>query len=157
MYEFIAKKGQLIAFLLGVLLTVVFLVIAYSGIEDFNMLSTEEQKQSNLFNFGLKSAIILGELCILVWFGFALYQMITHHIQYSIKGLIMAAVLVLLFVVLYSTNSGLHEGSLAAEIEQAEVSVGQSKLISAALLTTLVLAGLAIASFVVFEVRNIFK
>ena len=55
MYNFLSRYGQLIAFGLGALLTVIFLATAFSSAEEFNALSESKQMETSIFNFGLYS------------------------------------------------------------------------------------------------------
>ena len=53
MYKFLAKNGQALAFGVGCLITVIFFAIAAGGLEEFSALPIEEQRKTNIFDFGL--------------------------------------------------------------------------------------------------------
>ena len=44
MYKFLTKNGQLIAFGLGALITIIFLGVALSGMDEFNSLGFDEKR-----------------------------------------------------------------------------------------------------------------
>ncbi|MBK7342975.1 MAG: hypothetical protein IPJ06_07665 [Saprospiraceae bacterium] len=48
MYQFLNKYGQVAAFGLGLLITIVFFAIALAGADEFNGLSKEAQFQSGI-------------------------------------------------------------------------------------------------------------
>lgn len=156
MYQFLTKYGTMAAFGLGLLITLIFLAIAISGAEEFNMLAEEERFATTIFNFGLMAVLALLVVCILFSLGFGLRYLITHPKQAVRFGIGFGA-LVVLFIVLYSVSSAETTGRIAQKAGDYGVSDAASKIISGGLLTVLILAGLAVVSFVVAEIRNIFK
>ncbi len=144
MYNFLVKNGQLVAFGLGLLVTIIFFFGAVSG------------DSPDRFNFGLSMAILLAVLCAIGMVVFGLYHMATD-IKGSIKGIITFVVLLVLFGLLYATAKADGSASLMATLEEFNVSPGVSKFISAAIKTTLALAAVAVLSFIFSEVRNFFK
>lgn len=156
MYKFLTKNGQLLAFGLGVLITILFLGSVIPGLEDFNMLSKEEKPTTNIFNLGIAGAIALAVIAAVAAIVFGILNTVMN-LKGSIKGLIGVAVLLVLFFALYAMAAPETSGPLVSTIEAFNVTEGQSKFISGAINTSLILAGVAAAAFVISEVRNFFK
>ncbi|MEM0991442.1 MAG: hypothetical protein AAGI49_00320 [Bacteroidota bacterium] len=157
MYQFLSKNGQTIAFGLGIFLTAIFLFSALGGIEKFNMLSDEQQYETGIFNSGFFAVIILTILCLAAAVLFGVVQMF-GDIKGSLKGLIGVAALAVVFFIIYSTvDPSADSAGVMKEIKQFDLTDGQSRFISAGLVTTIILSLVALATFVVFEVINFFK
>ncbi len=157
MYNFLAKNGQALAFGVGALLTVIFLLSAFSGLEQFNMQSREDQWTTNIFNIGFYAAIILTVLCLVAAVVFGLLQMAGSP-KSALRGLIgIAALLGIFFLIYSSVDPSAAPADVQAVEKQFEVTAQQSKFISGSIITTAVLAGIALVTFLVFEVINLFK
>ena len=156
MYNFLSKNGQLIAFGLGALLTVVFLLIVFSGAEDFSLLSKSEQMETTIFNFGLGSAIALTAICAVAALLFGLIFMILN-LKNSLRAIIGIIAIVVIFVIGYSVADPNSSGSLGQTILEFGVQDGASKFISGAMITTGVLGAIAIAGLILFEIYNLIK
>ena len=156
MYKFLTKNGQLLAFGLGVLVTIVFLLVIFAGLSDFNMLSKEEQFQSSIFNFGLSAAIALTVLAAVAAIAWGIFQMVTNP-KGSLKGLVGVGALVVVFLIFYALASPETAGPVKKVLLDFNVSDNQSKLISGSLYTALVLGIGDAVAFVVSEVINLFK
>ena len=99
MYKFLTKNGQLIAFGVGALIAVIFLAMAFSGLDEFNSLvSMKKGHESNIFNFGISASIFLIVVCFLLMIVFGVYQVATNF-KSSMKGIIGFAVILLIFIV----------------------------------------------------------
>lgn len=156
MYDFLNKKGQLLAFGFGILVTVIFLVFIFSGLDEFSGAPKEKQLEMDLFNFGLYASIVMVILGYLAWFGFSVVQMIDNP-KASLKGLIGVGGLIVVFIIIYLTAQPETSGPLLATHQNFDVTDGQSKFISGAMTTAGLLLGGAFLAFAVSEVRNIFK
>ena len=157
MYQFLAKNGQTFAFGLGIVLTAIFLISALGGLEQFNMLGKEEQYGTTIFDIGFYAVIVLTILCFAAAVIFGLGQMISNP-KSALKGIVGIAALAAIFFIIYSSvDPGADSAGVLKEVENFSVSDGASKFISGALITTIVLSLLALATFVVFEVINLFK
>lgn len=157
MYQFLAKNGQTIAFGLGVLLTAIFLISAFSGLNEFNALSDEDQWGTTIFDIGFYAAIGLTILCLIAAVLFGLSQMFTN-VKSALKGIAGIAVLLIVFFIIYSTvDPAADSASVAKEVQQFDLTDPQSRFVSAAILTTIVLSIIALVTFVVFEIINLFK
>ena len=156
MYKFLTRNGQLIAFGLGVLITLVFLISVIPNLEEFNLMSKDAQKQTNIFNSGLAAVIFLTVVGFAAAVFFGLYQTATN-LKGSTKGLIGVGILVLVFLIAYMTASPETGGPIFETIQKFNVTDGQSKFISAGLTTTLILVAGAAGAFLFSEIRNFFK
>lgn len=156
MYKILTKHGQLAAFGLGLLVIVIFLVSVFSGIDGFNALSKEDQYDSTIFDIGIRLTVILLIICAAIALIFALYQTVTNP-KAALKGIIALVILVIVFVVLYNMSVAETTGPVAEAVQEFGLTENESKLVSAGIKATLLLGGVAIAAFVVSEVRNLFK
>ena len=158
MYNFLTKKGQLLAFGLGVLITIVFLISVVGGMESFNALGEDEKGTTSIFNAGLYSAIILVILGAVAIVVFGVYHAIQNP-KGATKFLIGIAALVVVFFAFYAMAKPVTEedGKLFSIIQKFNISEGVNKFITGALSTTVSLAFLAAAAFLLSEVRNLFK
>lgn len=156
MYNFLSRYGQLIAFGLGALLTVIFLATAFSNAEEFNALKESEQMETSIFNFGLYSAIVLTILCAAAILIAGLI-FTALNVKNSLKALIGLAVIIIIFFIGYNMADPKGTGSLARTILEEGIQENSSRFISGAISTALVLGGGAILAFVASEVSNLFK
>lgn len=156
MYKALTKHGQLIAFVIGLLVILAFFGSVLGGLDSFNGLSKEDQGTTTIFDLGLKLTVVLFLLCAVAAVLFGIYHMVTNP-KGAMKAIIALVVLGILFFVLYSTSSSETSGIVANALEKFDVTEGQSKFISAALKSTLILGAAAALSFVISEIRNFFK
>ena len=105
MYQFLVKNGQRLAFGIGLLVTVIFLVNVLSGMEEFSALPDDERSTTGIFNFGLSGAIALAIIAAISMVLFGLYHILSNF-RTSVKGLIGVALLVVVFIIAYSTAAG---------------------------------------------------
>lgn len=161
MYKYLTKNGQTLAFGLGMLITVIFLGIVFSGAGEFSALPVEEQRQSGLFNFGLVSSIILVIVTViaLVFFGVA---EIFSNFKSSVKGLIGFGILLAVFFIAFSTASSEPTPYIQGAIDKwmetgSAITPGNLKFISGGITTALIMVVTAAVAFVFSEVRNLFK
>lgn len=165
LYNFLQKRGQLFALLLGVVCVAIVFISIFSGLSssgfdagtDLN--SVLKNGGGNGFNF-LDPAIALPALLVgltaFVWLASSLIRMIMNP-KSSLIGIIAIAVILGVFFVLYSSADINHSAAMAAIHEKFSISDGVSKFISAGLKTTIGLAVLAFLSMVVSEIINLFK
>ncbi len=156
MYNFLVKNGQSLAFIIGTVLTILFLVFALSGMESFLALPEEEEATTNIFNFGISSAIALAVIALIAWVLFSLFQIATN-IGGSMKGVLGAAVLVAVFLAAYFSGTVESSGTIFEAAQKQGVTDANSKFISGGITTALILVAIAAVSFVLFEIRNFFK
>lgn len=156
MYNFLNKNGQLIAFGVGIFITIIFYMVAMGGMDGFNVLDKESKGTTGIFNFGLIAAILLFIICGVLLVGFGLWQIIANP-KAAKKGIIGVVALLAVFLIAYAMSKPETTGPLVETIEKFKVTGGQSKYISASITTTIILGLLAVGLFVVAEVRNFFK
>ena len=155
MYKFLSKNGQLVAFLLGLVLTAIFLFSVFSGLSGFNALAEDQRSTTNIFNFGLFAAAGLTIACAVVALLFGVFQTLSNP-----KGAIAAiAGLVGLGVLFFAGQSLFGENSAAVvnTMKEFDVTDAQSGLINGAIGGGLLLVGIAMAAFILSELRNFFK
>lgn len=161
MYQFLTKNGQLLAFLLGFVVILVFALSVFSGIDGFNALPDDDKDTTTIFNNGILLTAILFGLCVLAMLFFVIYHMVTNP-KGAMKGIIGIVVLAVVFFALYSTSVAETTGPIAGAIQKFEKIPGEfsentSKMVSAGIKTTLIMGGLAVLAFVGSEIRNLFK
>jgi hypothetical protein len=162
MYNFLTKNGTLLAFLVGAVISILFVVLAISGINADDLggtdLSTLKDKipTMNYFNFGLQATIGLILVCVLLFLLFFVVDIIKFP-KAMIKSLIALAAVVVLFFVIKSAvkaETGPIWNRLASEFAFSE---SQSKGISAGIWVTAALLIGTVATMIISEIRNFFK
>ena len=156
MYKTLTKYGQLGAFLLGLIVIVVFFISVNSGLEEFNAMAKDDRPTTSIFNAGIYLTLGLLIVCAVVAVLFGLYQMVTNP-KGALKAIIALAVLAILFFALYSSSAAETEGIVGAAVEKFNVTDSSSKIISAGIKSTLILLALSVLAFVASEIRNFFK
>jgi len=156
MYDFLVKRGEMLAFGLGIILVLIFLGTALPGLDSFNALPEDQQNQSDIFNVGLWLAMILAGVTAAVALIFGLLQLVTNP-KGSIKILIGLAVLAVVFGIFYATSEVETTGSIVKAAADFEVNDSTSKLISAGIKTAIGLSAVSVLAFIGFELRNAFK
>lgn len=156
MYEFLTKRGEMLAFGLGIALVLIFLFTVLPGLDNFNALPEDQRNTSDLFNLGLWLALILAGVTVLAAIGFGLWQGISNP-KGSIKVLGGIAVLLAIFAIFYATSETETSGSIVEAMEEFDVDDNTSKMISAAIKTGIGLSIGSVIAFVVAELYNAFK
>lgn len=156
MYDFLVKRGEMLAFGLGILLVLIFLFTAIPGLDSFNALPEDQQNTSDIFNIGLWLAIVLLIITGIVAIGFGLLQLVTNP-KGSIKVLIGLAALIAVFGVLYATSEVETTGSIVKASADFNVDDNTSKMISAAIKTGIGLSVVSVIAFIGAELWNAFK
>ncbi len=157
MYKFFVNNGQLVAFGLGALITVLFVLIASSGIDSFNALPEDEQSTTSIFDFGLMGAIFLFVIAAVAMLAFGIIQVATNF-KGSLKGLIGLAVLVIVFIIAYATSPAVGTGVIGEAADKfGGIGPGAFQFIGAALSTMLIVLVLASLTLIVSEIINFFK
>lgn len=156
MYKALTKYGQLAAFSVGLIVIVVFFASVFSGVDAFNGLSKEDRGTTTIFNAGLYLTLGLLVVCAVIAILFGVFHMVTNP-KGAMKAIIALGILLILFFALYSTTEPETSGIVANAVEKFNLTGGQSQFIGAALKSTLILGGIAVLSFIVSEISNIFK
>jgi len=165
LYNLLAKKGQLFAILLGVIVVAIFLgsVIAglsssgYNMSSDLNQIMKSDATQTfDFFDIGLYLTGVLIVIAAAAAIIFGLIQMLTN-IKGSLTGIIALVAIIGMFFAFYSTASDDLTGAIAPILQKFDVSSNISKLISGGLSTTMVLAALSMGAMIILEIWNMFK
>ena len=155
MYNFLSKNGQLVAFIIGLIITAIFLFSVFSGLSGFNALAEDQRGTTDIFNFGLYAAAGLTGLCAVIALLFGVVQTLSNP-----KGAIAAIAAVIGLAVLYFAGQGLagtDSAKVVGTMSEFKVTDTQGTFINGAIGGGLLLLGLAMAAFVLSELRNFFK
>ena len=164
MYEFLLKKGQTLAFVVGLVITAIFLVTAVGGVNSAGLggadLSTmkEEIPGMNYFNFGLYATMALCLICFGLLVAFLIVDIAKFPKQMG-KSLLAVLVLVGIFVALTFTSAA-ETGPVWDKLynnPDFAFTPGVSKFISGGLKITGLLTIAAVAIMIFQEIRNSFK
>jgi len=157
MYNFLVNNGQRIAFGLGLIVTLLFLIVAFNGMDSFQALPEDDKVSTSIFDVGIKGAIafIIAAAAGMIIFG--LFQTFSH-LKSSFIGILGFVALIAVFFIAFSSASGQASGEIAEAVDRAGgVSENAMKYIGGAITTALILLGLATAAFILSEIRNFFK
>ena len=165
MYNFLLKRGQLFALLLGVGVVAIYLISVFSGLsnagystsDDLNqILKNNPDADFGFFDLGMYltgGLIALAAGAALLW---GLIQLLSSP-KGALKGIIAVAAIVILFFVLSSSAEAETAGRIGELVQRFDVSESVSKYISGGLKTTLILAAASALFVVLGELRNVFK
>ncbi len=155
MYKFLAKNGQLVAFVAGILITVGFLAGVLGGIDDFMATAEDQRNQSNIFNFGLYAVIALTVIGFLAAVGFGLFQTLSNP-KGAVKGI---AGLVLIAVLFFAGQSlaGADSEGVKEALTEFNVTDGQSAIINGSIVGGIILAGLTLLAFIGGEIMSFIR
>ena len=156
MYEFLTKRGEMLAFGLGAVLVLIFLGTVLPGLDEFNSLPEETRDQSNLFNIGLYLALILAVITVVAALAFGLWQGISNP-KGSIKVVAGLGAIAVLFGIFYATSEAETTGGVYESAQEFMVSDNASKMISAAIKTGITMTLGSVVAFILAEVYNAFK
>lgn len=159
MYNFFAKNGIMLAFGLGTVITVLFLILVFAG-----SASTTEVVDSNgnstLFgngiDLGIMASAILIVIGVLLLLAFGIWQ-VASDLKGSLKGLVGLGIIAVLLIITYATSSYEQSGPLADLYYEYSIGEGTAKFINAGILTSALMAGIGAIGIVVAEVANFFK
>lgn len=158
MYKFLTKNGQTISFMVGLVITVIFLGMVFSGLDEFNMLDPKTTaRQSPLFDFGINAAVGLVVLCAIGMIVFILLNIVTN-LKGNIKLLIGIGVIGVLFFVMFGGATYEAVGTpIGDRLAEYAITDGQNGFIVGGIWTALILTIGAFASFIILEILNFFK
>ncbi|HLT94719.1 MAG TPA: hypothetical protein VKZ56_09170 [Membranihabitans sp.] len=157
MYKLFSKYGLLLAFSIGLIFTLIFLIPVLSGLpEGFSEMAVEEQSNTNVFDVGLKATIGLLIAAVIILILGSLLTLAKNP-KGALKGIIGIAILLVLIFVLYSTTDDETNRRVLAAMDEFGVSQNLLKWISASIRGAFVLSGAALVLMLLGEVRNLFK
>lgn len=164
MYDFLVKKGLTMAFLVGVVITAVFLITATNGVNNAGLAGANlsEMKAEipgmNFFNFGIYAALGLVVACFGLLLLFLAVDMVKFPKQMG-KSLLAIIVLVVIFIALAMTSTP-ETGSVWDRLYNSPdfaFTPKVSQFVSGGLKTTALLIAGAVGIMIVSEIRNAFK
>ncbi|OAV44130.1 hypothetical protein [Lewinella sp. 4G2] len=174
MYAFLNKYGQALAFGIGVLVVLIFMVNIFTtdaavltSLTDDSLTGDAKLARYNTsaFDFGLYASMALTGLAFIAAIIFGVGQVASNP-KGSLKGIIGAVLLIVICFVCYSVaNNDLTEESAAIQNsinkfntdQGADFDGGTLKFVSGSIIAAVVLVGLSILSLIVFGIRGIFK
>ncbi len=156
MYNFLVRRGTTIAFVIGFLISVIILILNFSGgadipVDDYNTLYGVSQFSSTVLIGVLLVAAALGIIFIGGAYGLAVNP------KSAIRFLIGFGILAVLVLVLYFGLGDNNTNTVRNLIEQENISSNVSKMINVGIFSTLVLLGIALVAMILGELRNAIK
>jgi hypothetical protein len=164
MYDFLVKKGLTMAFIVGVVITLIFLFTATSGLNNAGLAGVDltERKADiptmNFFNFGLYASMALILICFGLLLAFILLDIVKFPKQMG-KAIIAVVVLIAVYFGL-SMSSSAETGAVWDRLynnPDFAFSPKVSQYVSGGLKTTGLLVIAAVGIMLIAEVRNAFK
>lgn len=165
MYNFLLKRGQLFALLLGVGVVAIYLFsvlgglssAGYSTSDDLNqILKSNPNADFSFFDAGMYLTMALIALAVALALLFGIIQLFKSP-KSSLKIIIGVAVLAILFFALMNMSEAETTGKIGELVQKFDVSEAASKFISGGLKTTFVLGAAAFLFMFFGEIRNLFK
>jgi len=162
MYKLLTKRGQLFAFLLGAISTVI-VVGSITGNSNKHLLDAPDAAKraveiadTGILNIGLNvvAALVFVALAATVIFG--LLNLVSNF-KSSLKFIIGFSIMLSLFFILKTTAAHETVGSLVETMQEFNIDQNLSKGISAAIKGTVIMTVIAIGSMIIFELINMFK
>lgn len=171
MYSFLTKNGQTIAFVTGVVLSVLFVILVMTNpttadlsADTFSGNTPAETYDALVkltqFDFGLYITYILLALTAIATIGFGLYHFISLLIDSPKKAMTSVAIiggLIVFFIIGRVVAPSADSKGVLDAANAFGVSDSQRGLISGAINTTLIILVLAIVALILSEIRNLFK
>ena len=157
MYKLFSKYGLILAFVIGLLFILIFLIPVLTGLPaGFMEMGNDDQVKTTVFDVGLKATGGLLIATVIITILASLYSLAKNP-KGAIKGIIGIAVLLVVVFVLYSTSTAEAGGRVQAAMHEFNVSDTMGKWISAFMKTSFVLAAAAVIVVVLGEITNLFK
>lgn len=171
MYSFLTKNGQTIAFVTGVVLSLIFIILVMSNpltadlsAESFSGKTPDETlsalEKLTQFDFGLYITYILMAITAIAAIGFGLYQFVTTLIDTPKNAMRTVAIilgLIVFFFVGKAISPSVDSNGVMAAASSFGVTDSQRGLISGGINLTLIVLILAVVTLIALEIRNIFK
>ncbi|MCB0646833.1 MAG: hypothetical protein KDC49_09220 [Saprospiraceae bacterium] len=163
MYKFLTKNGTFVAFGVGVLVTLAFIISAITGLKADGYdagtdLTTMKDKFEGMgyFNIGLYLTLFLLAVCVIALLLFMVVDVFKFPKQ-TLKGIIGFVALIVIFFIIKAVAK-VEVGPLWSRLsEDFSVTDGISKTISAGIWITILLLAGATLTMILSELRNFFK
>ena len=165
MYNFLLKRGQLFALLLGVGVVAVYLFTVLGGLssagystsDDLNLiLKSNPNADFSFFDAGMYLTLALIAIAVAAALLFGIIHLFKSP-KGSLKVIIGVAVLAILFFALMNTSEAESTGKIGELVQKFDVGDAASKFISGGLKTTAILGAAAVILMFFGEIRNLFK
>ena len=156
MYNFLVRRGTTIAFVVGFLISVIILILNFSGAK--GILADDFETLYGVSQFTTTSAIgvfLVAAAIIIMIIGGA-YGLIVNP-KSALKFLIGFGVLAVLCLILYFGMGDNNTNEVRNLMEEEGISSTISKMINAGIFSTLALLGIALVTMILGELRNAFK
>jgi len=139
-------------------MTIIMVVLISNGLGDWSQLGEKDMARydTTMFDFGMKSAIALMIAGAIAAIVFGVYHLATNP-KGALKGILGLVAVAALFFIIYSSADPDTEMLERMAAKDFNVSPGQSKMITGAIWTALILAGGAVISTAIAEIINFFK
>jgi hypothetical protein len=171
MYSFLTKNGQTIAFVAGVVLSLIFVILVMThdlteglGPESFSNKTPDEvaefSSKLTQFDFGLYVTYALMVIVAVAAIGFGLTQFVSTLIDNPMNAIRTIAIIVGLIVFFFIGKAiapSVDSKPVMAAAESFSVTPSQRGLISGGINLTLIVILAAVGSLIVSEIRNLFK
>jgi len=158
MYNFLIKKGQLVAFLLGAIIAIVHIVLASTTTEAFSYIDQNGAEINNEIA-GVSTGITISYILILIAVAAFLFGVAKYFIENpkQIKSLLGFLALFAIVGVFIMMASGDAPSVLQTTLDKEGITPGVYKYVNGSVNATVVLLVLAFAGLVVSEVISMFK
>lgn len=165
MYNFLLRKGQAVAFGLGIVVIAIFLISIFTGMgdagysmsDDLNKLTAEQKADISFFNPGLMITVVMTIVAfVLALVVFGVVDLFKYP-KAAVKTLIGLAVIAVVFFALYSMSDVETAGKLGRIHQEFDISEGVSKFISGGIKTTIGLILIAVLAMIFGGIRNAVK
>lgn len=161
LYNFLVKKGLMVALGIGILFIILHFVGISGGIEEFSQIPEDPASKperlevgSKMVSMGIMVTVALLAITFVVALVFAIIQVLSNP-KGALAGIAGLVVILIIFGIGYSMSAG--------EVEQSwidkdfGITPTISKYVSGAVFASAVMVGLAVLGLVVSEIRNFFK
>ena len=153
MYNFLSKNGQLIAFLLGLLLVVIFVISAITGMNSYADTPTREMLyESKIFDIGLIAARFLAIAALILMIIFIIRSVIMNP-----KGSLPLIIAAVAIAIIFFIFRGMDSGEITKSMYKYGVSAGEGGIVSGGIwVATLMFFGAWIV-LILSEIRGMFR
>jgi type III secretory pathway component EscS len=173
MYKFLSKHGQTVAFVIGVGVSVLFMLFIFIDLGGKELTSEtfktdgvpmegaqlmETLEGIKAFDFGFYATYALLILSIVAAVVLSLLYFLTNFQLSALKDLVPMLVLVVVFMVVYNSYDPDTDAYLV-KVARDTFSVGdvESRIVSGGITTSIFALFAAFASFIVAEIVNVFR
>jgi hypothetical protein len=154
-YKFLAKNGPLLALLGAAIFVAIAIIPIIMGASALEMLPEKQRAyapEGDIFYVAIYLTIILLVVAVALAVLLSLFKVALNP-KAAMKGLIAVALLVVLFLILYSTANG----AIPENLTKFDITENIFKVVGAGIALTLILGIGSVALIVVMEFWNYFK